>query len=139
MSTLQTAASEPATESGLVEFGHIIDGKEVQSTSGEVFTSIDPYTREPWAVFPLGSNAEADLAVAAARRAFDEGPWPRMTASERRTLLHRFADLIELHGEELAMADTRDMGKPITQSLSNDVSRTALNFRRTSSSGSAGS
>ncbi|MEN8585370.1 aldehyde dehydrogenase [Burkholderia sp. RS01] len=129
MSTLQTAASEPATESGLVVFGHIIDGKEVQSTSGEVFTSIDPYTREPWAVFPLGSNAEADLAVAAARRAFDEGPWPRMTASERRTLLHRFADLIELHGEELAMADTRDMGKPITQSLSNDVSRTALNFR----------
>lgn len=110
-------------------FGHIIDGQEVQSASGHVFPSIDPYTREPWAQIALGTKAEADLAVAAARKAFDEGPWPRMSAGERRRLIHRFADLIEQHGDELALADTRDMGKPITQSRRNDVPRTAQNFR----------
>ncbi len=110
-------------------FGHIIDGKEVQSENGRVFQSIDPYTREPWADVALGTKTEADLAVAAARRAFDEGPWPRMTAGKRRELINKFADLIIENGEELAMADTRDMGKPITQSLGNDVARTAQNFR----------
>ena len=129
MSTLETATSESATGIDLVRFGHIIDGQEIPSMSGEEFTSVDPYTRESWAVFPLGSKADADSAVAAARRAFDEGPWPRMTSSERRRLINRFADLIELHGDELALADTRDMGKPIAQSRGNDVSRTALNFR----------
>ncbi|SDR97774.1 aldehyde dehydrogenase [Agrococcus carbonis] len=110
-------------------FGHVIDGEEVQSADGHVFTSIDPYTREPWAQIALGTAVEADLAVRAARKAFDEGPWPRMSAGERRRLIHRFADLIEEHGDELAMADTRDMGKPITQSRGNDVPRTAQNFR----------
>ncbi|MBK0418895.1 aldehyde dehydrogenase [Leucobacter sp. CSA1] len=110
-------------------FGHVIDGQEIRSASDRVFQSIDPYTREPWAEVALGGAEEADLAVAAARRAFDEGPWPRMTAGKRRELLNRFADLIVEHGEELAMADTRDMGKPITQSLGNDVARTAQNFR----------
>ncbi|AII11008.1 aldehyde dehydrogenase [Rhodococcus opacus] len=111
------------------KFGHIIDGKEIQSESGLVFPSVDPFTRQPWAEIALGTKAEADLAVAAARRAFDEGPWPRMAAGERRRILHRFADLIEEHADELAMADTRDMGKPITQSKGNDVPRTAMNFR----------
>ncbi|WP_375386044.1 aldehyde dehydrogenase [uncultured Microbacterium sp.] len=109
--------------------GHIIDGVEVQSESGLTFFSIDPYTRQPWAEIALGTKTEADLAVAAARRAFDEGPWPRMSAGQRRALINRFADLIIEHAEELALADTRDMGKPITQSLGNDVPRTALNFR----------
>lgn len=111
------------------KIGHIIDGVEVQSASGLTFPSIDPFTRQPWADVALGTQVEADLAVAAARRAFDEGPWPRMSAGQRRTLIHRFADLILEHADELALADTRDMGKPITQSLKNDVPRTALNFR----------
>ncbi|OUS79716.1 aldehyde dehydrogenase [Rhodococcus sp. NCIMB 12038] len=119
----QTSAAE------IQKFGHIIDGKEIQSESGLVFPSVDPFTRQPWAEIALGTKAEADLAVAAARRAFDEGPWPRMAAGERRRILHRFADLIEEHADELAMADTRDMGKPITQSKGNDVPRTAMNFR----------
>lgn len=112
-----------------IKIGHIIDGVEVQSESGLTFSSIDPYTRAPWAEIALGGQREADLAVAAARRAFDEGPWPRMGTGKRRELIHKFADLIMEHAEELAMADTRDMGKPITQSLKNDVPRTALNFR----------
>ncbi|MFC9356033.1 aldehyde dehydrogenase [Rhodococcus sp. NPDC057014] len=110
-------------------FGHVIDGREEQSESAESFTSIDPYTGEPWAQFPVGGATEVDRAVAAARRAFAEGPWPRMTRAERKRIIHRFADLIEAHAEELALADTRDMGKPVTQSKGNDVPRTADNFR----------
>ncbi|MBX3095198.1 MAG: aldehyde dehydrogenase [Cryobacterium sp.] len=125
-----TASSRRAAAAGELEFfGHVIDGVEGPSASGLVFASIDPYTRLPWAEVALGDKSDADRAVAAARRSFDEGPWPRMTAGERREILHRFADLIIDHGEELALADVRDMGKPYTQAFKNDVQRTALNFR----------
>ncbi|WP_433171485.1 aldehyde dehydrogenase [Actinoallomurus sp. CA-150999] len=110
-------------------FGHVIDGEEVTSGSGATFSSADPYTREPWAEIALGDQADADRAVTAARRAFDSGPWPRMGTAERGRILHRLADLIEAHVEDLGMADTRDMGKPITQSRGNDVPRAAANFR----------
>jgi aminomuconate-semialdehyde/2-hydroxymuconate-6-semialdehyde dehydrogenase len=110
-------------------FGHVIDGEEIFSESGQTFTSIDPFTGEAWAELPLGGPAEVDRAVAAARKAFDEGPWPRMARAERRRIINRFCELILEHGDELALADTRDMGKPITQSRGNDVPRTADNFR----------
>ncbi|WP_026303866.1 aldehyde dehydrogenase [Jongsikchunia kroppenstedtii] len=110
-------------------FGHVIDGKEVPSASGETFTSIDPYTQQAWAEIPRGDAEDVRRAVLSARTAFDEGRWPRMGFAERGRLIHRFADLIEAHATELAMADTRDMGKPISQSRDNDVPRTAMNFR----------
>ena len=109
-------------------FGHVIGGKEVESLDGARFDSVNPWTREVWADVALGSAADAEAAVGAARRAFDEGPWPRLGYAERKRLLHRFADLIEAHGEELGGADSRDMGKPIAQ-CRHDVARTALNFR----------
>lgn len=124
--------TRPTRLGGMTElpfFGHVIDGAEVESADGARFESVDPYTREPWASVALGGKAEADRAVAAARRAFDEGPWPRMTFAERGAIIHRLADLIEAHAEELGLADTRDMGKPITQSVGNDVPRSAYNFR----------
>lgn len=108
-------------------FGHVIDGQEV--SSGTTFSSVDPYTGQPWAEVALGDRTDADRAVAAARHAFDEGPWPRMGTAERGRILHRLADLVEAHAEDLALADTRDMGKPITQSRDNDVPRAAANFR----------
>jgi len=82
-------------------FGHVIDGQERESLDGARFSSIDPWTREPWAEVALGGAAEAELAVTAARRAFDEGPWPRMGFAERGALLHRLADLVEEHADEL--------------------------------------
>jgi len=109
-------------------YGHIIDGVEVESVDGARMDSVDPFTREPWAQVALGGRADAALAVAAARRAFDEGPWPRMGYEKRQTLLHRLADLMEEHAEELALADTHDMGKPIAQAR-HDVARSAWNFR----------
>ncbi|MFD1659078.1 aldehyde dehydrogenase [Streptomyces caeni] len=109
-------------------YGHVIDGAEVESLDGARFDTVDPWTREAWAEVPLGGAADADRAVTAARRAFDEGPWPRMGFAERGRILHRLADLMEEHTDELALADTRDMGKPLVQAR-HDVARSALNFR----------
>ena len=55
-------------------FGHIIDGVEGASIDGATMEDIDPYTREPWATIACGGKDDADRAVAAARKAFDEGP-----------------------------------------------------------------
>jgi aminomuconate-semialdehyde/2-hydroxymuconate-6-semialdehyde dehydrogenase len=111
------------------DYGHIIDGQEVESADGATMESTDPWTRLPWATVALGSQADADRAVSAARTAFDEGPWPRLGYQERARILNRFADLIEASAAELGAADTHDMGKPITQSRDTDVARTASNFR----------
>ncbi|TIC81996.1 aldehyde dehydrogenase [Nocardioides sp. GY 10127] len=108
--------------------GHVIDGKETESRDGARFTTVDPYSRQPWAEVALGGVEDAHDAVTAARRAFDEGPWPRMGYVERGRLLHRLADLLEAHEEELALADSHDMGKPLEQAR-HDVARAGHNFR----------
>jgi aminomuconate-semialdehyde/2-hydroxymuconate-6-semialdehyde dehydrogenase len=108
---------------------HVIDGVEVESVDGKRMTSIDPWTREPWVEVALGGAEDACRAVSAARHAFDAGPWPRMGHSERGRILHRLADLIEAHADELAMADTTDMGKPIAGARAMDVPRSAYNLR----------
>jgi aminomuconate-semialdehyde/2-hydroxymuconate-6-semialdehyde dehydrogenase len=108
---------------------HVIDGAEVDSADGATFPDVDPWTREPYDEVALGGAAEVAAAVGAARRAFDEGPWPRLGYTERGRLLHRLADLVEAHIDELAAADTRDMGKPTRDMHHADVPRTALNFR----------
>jgi aminomuconate-semialdehyde/2-hydroxymuconate-6-semialdehyde dehydrogenase len=114
---------------GLHTVPHIVDGEEVDSVSGGVFESINPHTQRRWATVALGNAEDADRAVAAARRAFDSGPWPRMAPEERAATLIRLADLIEENAGDLARLDTLDMGKPITQSLGTDVPRSASNFR----------
>ncbi len=108
---------------------HFIDGQDAESVSGDRFASVDPWTREPYAEVALGGPQDADRAVQAARRAFDEGPWPRLGYAERGALLHRFADLILANADALAMADTTDMGKPISDSRGKDVPRAAANYR----------
>ncbi|XP_066312078.1 aldehyde dehydrogenase family 2 member C4-like [Miscanthus floridulus] len=88
-----------------------IDGKFVDAVSGKTFETRDPRTGEVIATIAEGDKADVDLAVKAAREAFDNGPWPRMTGYERGRILHKFADLIDSHVEELAMLDTVDAGK----------------------------
>ncbi len=109
-------------------YGHVIDGAEVESIDGARMDTIDPYTQQPWAQVALGGKADAERAIAAARKAFDSGPWPRMGYQERKTLLIRLSDLILAAGDDLALADTQDMGKPIRDAR-NDLNRTAWNFR----------
>lgn len=109
-------------------FGHVIGGAEVPSLDGARFDTVNPWTRQAWAEVALGSKLDAEAAVTAARQAFDEGPWPRMGYGERQRLLHRLADAMEASADELAAADSRDMGKPLNQ-CHHDVARAAMNFR----------
>jgi len=108
---------------------HVIGGVETDSADGATYDDIDPYTQQSYATVARASASDVDLAVAAARKAFDEGPWPRMGFAERGRLLHRFADLMEEHAAELGEAEGRDMGKPIAAAASHDVPRSAQNFR----------
>lgn len=108
---------------------HIIDGEEVESADGRRFSTVNPWTRTPWAEVALGSERDVERAVGAARRAFDGGEWVRMGMGDRGRILHRLADLIEANTEELAEADTTDMGKPIDDMRAKDVPRSAQNFR----------
>ncbi len=73
----------------------LIDGKWVEAASGKTFTTYDPATEEPLAEVPAGDKEDVDRAVRAARRAFESGPWRRMTASERGRAIWKLADLIE--------------------------------------------
>lgn len=111
------------------ELHHIIDGEAVDSIDGRRFETVNPATQQVWATVPRGSLDDADRAVASARRAFDDGPWARMSPDERGRLLHRLADLIEANGQQIAELDTIDMGKPISQARAKDVPRSAHNFR----------
>lgn len=108
---------------------HVIGGVETDSADGATYDDIDPYTQQSYATVARASASDVDLAVAAARKAFDEGPWPRMGFAERGRLLHKFADLMEEHADELGEAEGRDMGKPIAAAASHDVPRSAQNFR----------
>jgi len=108
---------------------HWIDGKAEKSASGNMFDTINPWTQQKWEDVCEAGQVEVDAAVAAARAAFDDGPWPRMGFAERGAIIHRLADLIEEHIEELAEADTNDMGKPLSAMRAKDVPRAAQNFR----------
>jgi len=99
----------------------LIDGKWVASISGKTFDSIDPATGEVLARVAEGDKADIDLAVKAARRAFESGPWPKMSASERGRIIWKIADLLEKHTEEFAELETLDNGKPISVSRVADV------------------
>ena len=108
---------------------HWINGQAQKSADGKTFATINPWTQTKWEDVCEAGEREVDAAVAAARQAFDEGPWPRMGFAERGALIHKLADLIIEHMDELADADTSDMGKPIAAMRAKDVPRTAQNFR----------
>ncbi|MAL80778.1 MAG: carnitine dehydratase [Sneathiella sp.] len=96
---------------GLKEYGMYINGKMVPSLSGRTMESDDPFKGRAWAVVPDGNTADVDAAVAAARAAFDTGPWGKMTAMERGRLLRKLGDIIARDAEEIAQCECRDNGK----------------------------
>src|SRR5215217_2745360 len=94
----------------------LIDGTSVDAQSGETVDRESPGHRgKVIGNWPAGSTVDANLAVAAARRAFDHGPWPRMSGAERSTILHRVAEHILAHVEELALIECLETGKPLGQ------------------------
>jgi phenylacetaldehyde dehydrogenase len=92
----------------------LIDGKWVPAKSGKTFAVEDPATQETIAQVAEGDAADIDLAVAAARRAFESGPWARMLPAERARLVWRLGDLLEKHADEFAELEAQDNGKPVT-------------------------
>jgi phenylacetaldehyde dehydrogenase len=99
----------------------LIGGKWVESVSGKTFETHNPATGEVLAHVAEGDKADIDLAVKAARKAFETGPWPEMSPSERGRLLWKLAELIDEHKEELAEMETLDNGKPVFFSRLVDV------------------
>lgn len=97
----------------------LIDGRLVEATSGRTFESLNPATGEVLARVSEGDAADIDLAVAAARRAFDDGRWSKMKPFDRQTILSRFADLVEARHDEIARLDTLDMGMPLSRTMGN--------------------
>jgi len=108
----------------------LIDGEWVEAASGETFTSINPATEETLAEVAHGQAEDIDRAVRAARKAFaDDSPWRRMNASDRGRLIWRISELIEEHGDELAMLESLDNGKPYSVARAADVPLAADLFR----------
>ena len=106
-----------------------IDGQLVDARSGKTFATVNPATGETLATIAEGEAADIDLAVRAARRAFDDGPWGRMTPSERGRIIWRIGDLISEHLEEFAQLETLDNGKPLAVARAADVPLAAELFR----------
>jgi acyl-CoA reductase-like NAD-dependent aldehyde dehydrogenase len=98
----------------------LIDGRHVAAAAGRSFETIDPATEQPIAAVAEADAADVDAAVASARRAL-AGPWGHMRAADRGRVLHRLANLIELHADELAALESRDAGKPISAVLRQDL------------------
>ena len=92
----------------------LIGGRLVPAADGAVFPAISPRDDQPVARIAQAGAADVAAAAAAAREAFDEGPWGRTTARDRGAALLRIADLIERHADELAFLETVDAGKPIS-------------------------
>jgi len=107
----------------------LINGKWVNSASGKTFPTYNPATGEVLAQIAEGDRDDIEQAVRAARKAFDGGPWRRMTPSERGRLLWKLADLLEQHTEEFAYIESLDNGKPLSIAKVADVPLSVDMFR----------
>ncbi|CAN6896728.1 unnamed protein product [Brassica oleracea] len=125
-----SAAEEVISPSVQVSYTKLlIDGNFVDAASGKTFPTLDPRTGEVIAHVAEGDAEDVNRAVKAARKAFDEGPWPKMTAYERSRVMLRFADLVEKHSEELAALESWDNGKTYEQALTAEIPMVARLFR----------
>ncbi|KKB34237.1 5-carboxymethyl-2-hydroxymuconate semialdehyde dehydrogenase [Bacillus thermotolerans] len=126
----------PVQTAGQIELVHkrvkdvklYIDGEFIESVSGKTFENVNPFTNEVNNLVAEGGKEEIDRAVAAAKRAFEEGPWGRMKLEERLSCIHRIADLIDDAAEEIAYLESLDTGLPISQTRK-QTARAAKNFR----------
>ncbi|WP_144552247.1 aldehyde dehydrogenase family protein [Peribacillus simplex] len=107
----------------------LINGELVEAASGKTFETLDPSNGTVLAVVSEAGPEDVDKAVKAARKAFDNGPWKKMSASERSRLIYKLADLMEEHKEALAQLDTLDNGKPIGETTNADVPLAIDHFR----------
>ncbi|MGH2930848.1 MAG: aldehyde dehydrogenase family protein, partial [Solirubrobacteraceae bacterium] len=106
---------------------HFIAGRFVDSRDGATFQTVNPSTGEVLADVCEGRAVDVEAAVMAARAAFDEGPWPRLKATERAAVLRRVAQLIRERADAFIAAEVADIGMPIAQ-MHGLAARAAQNF-----------
>ena len=112
-----------------IEHRHFINGEFVDSVDGGRFESVNPATGEVLAEMAAGTEKDVDRAVTAARQAFRSGSWSKMPPRQRMKIMYRFAELVEENAADLALLDTLDMGKPISDMLNVDVPLVAETIR----------
>ncbi|MQA75333.1 MAG: aldehyde dehydrogenase family protein [Solirubrobacterales bacterium] len=105
-----------------------IAGEPVEAATGETLDILNPATAQVMTTTPAGGAEDVDRAVRAARRAFDDGPWPRMERSQRARVLHRFADHLEERMDALFRLETLNNGRPVRETRA-QVGRLAEWFR----------
>ena len=126
---LQYATSRESTDIVHLEksYGLFIDGKMVEPRSGAMFTSVNPATEEPLTQVAEAGSDDVDLAVAAARRAYEHG-WRDLPGKERAKYVFRIARLLQERAREFAVLETIDGGKPIKESRDVDIPLAAAHF-----------
>ena len=130
MATISLAQVDPRVASFVEKPRQmLINGHWVDAVSGKTFPTYDPSTGEVLATVAEGDKADIDLAVKAARKAFETGPWRKMLPSERGKLIWKLADLIDQHLDEFAYLESLDNGKPLTIARAADVPLASDMFR----------
>ncbi len=102
-----------------------IGGEWVGPAAGKTFESVNPATGNTWAIIAEGFEEDVDRAVKAARKAFESGPWPSMTPTQRGALLRKLGDLVLQNADRLARLETLDNGKAIRETAGVEMPATA--------------
>jgi len=129
MTTLTRAGWEQRAQSLVIEGRAFIHGEYTAAVSGATFDCISPVDGRVLGQVASCDAADAEQAVQDARSTFDSGVWSRMAPTARKAIMIRFASLMQVHAEELALLETLDMGKPIGFALSIDVPSAAKAIR----------
>jgi aldehyde dehydrogenase (NAD+) len=122
-------SSPPETPVAVSATKLLINGQWINSESGKTFATINPATGKEICQVSEADSADVNKAVKAARAAFDNGPWRKMSGSERGRLLNKLADLIEKNADELARLESLDNGKPFAVAKAADLSLTVACYR----------
>ncbi|HHK9550787.1 aldehyde dehydrogenase PuuC [Enterobacter sichuanensis] len=112
-----------------IETRLFINGVYCDAADNATFTTVNPATQQTLANVARGKQADVDRAVQAAREVFERGDWSQASPAQRKAVLNKLADLMERHGEELALLETLDTGKPIRHSLRDDIPGAARAIR----------
>ena len=106
-----------------------INGRYVDALSGQTRATVNPANGAELTEVALCGTEDADLAVKDARAVFEKGTWSRMAPMDRKMVLVRWAELIEKHADEIALLETLDVGKPISDTTHVDVPATVRTIR----------
>jgi acyl-CoA reductase-like NAD-dependent aldehyde dehydrogenase len=107
------------------EYKLYIDGAFRDAESGKTMESINPATEAPWARVARASRGDTQQAIRAARTAFDDGPWPRMSQADRARILNQIADGLQARAQEIAAIETQDSGGTIRKTSGDMMMGTA--------------